>query len=350
MSFDLNPTSKKSTPRQRWREIVIKGFPLRLAELVSDISPIVPYYHRVSDQRIVHVCHLYPYRTERQFIADIDFLCKRYNPVSLFEIIDHVKGGARLRKGSFLLTFDDGFSEMYSVVAPILRKKGICAVFFLNTSFVDNEALFYKNKASIIIEHLTRDESSLNLVRQLLGCQSKFTCEEAKRRILSITYRGAHILDQIAENLSIDLKDYLAKFQPYLTRAQIRSMVNAGFCFGAHSKDHPLYADLSLEEQVSQTLDSLKFVRDEFNLPYSVFAFPHHDGQVTEDFFRAIESQVDLTFASVSLKRHSVPFHLPRVDLEKTSDSAANGLKYCYIKNLFDRLRNGAAAVPFALH
>ncbi|MBE3142811.1 MAG: polysaccharide deacetylase family protein [Planctomycetes bacterium] len=345
MSFEMNPVEKKANLRQGWKEILVKRVPLRLAELVSDISPIVPFYHMVSNQRVVHICHLYPYRNERQFIADIDFLCSRYKPVSLFEIIDHVKGGARLEKGSFILTFDDGFNEMYSVVAPILSKKGISAVFFLNTSFIDNKALAYKNKASVIIEQLIRDENSLNLVMRLLGCQSKFTLDEAKRRILSITYQGAHIIDEIAENLGISFKDYLARFQPYLTKAQVRSMVKQGFCFGAHSKDHPLYADLSLEEQVSQTLDSLKFVRNEFNLPYSVFAFPHHDRLVTEDFFRAIESQVDLTFASVSLRRDSVPFHLPRVDLEKTSDFAANGLKFCYIKNFIDRLRNNAAPI-----
>ena len=114
-----------------WIDTLIKIMPIGFIEKISDLIPLIPYYHIVSNERIIHVCHLFPYKNERQFIDDVEFLCSRYQPISLDSLIDHVKHGKKLKNGSFLLTFDDGYSQMYSVVAPILFKKKIAGIPFL---------------------------------------------------------------------------------------------------------------------------------------------------------------------------------------------------------------------------
>src|SRR3972149_141979 len=100
---------------------------------------IIPYYHMISDQEVLHVKNLYPYKSEKEFTADLDFLLKHFRPVSLFDVIGLARRAGSLRSPSFLLTFDDGFREMADVVAPILSRKGVPALFFLGSAFIDNK-------------------------------------------------------------------------------------------------------------------------------------------------------------------------------------------------------------------
>lgn len=325
-----NPTNKGNYPK--WIDTLIEKLPISLVDKFSYIAPLIPYYHMVSNERIIHICHLYSYKNEKQFTNDIEFLCSRYQPISLVDLIDHVRHGKKLKKGSYLLTFDDGYSQMYSVVAPILTTKGIPAVFFLNTDFIDNKALCYKNKASIIIDSIISNENIFHNIREPPPIFQNVPFREVPKRILSIGYKKKKVLDDIAELFGIYFNDYLIKNQPYLSSFQIRRMIEMGFYFGAHSKDHPLYADLSLEDQLNQTIGSLQFIKEEFKLPYSVFAFPHKDYSVTNEFFHTIENYADLTFGTGGIKIDSVATNLQRIDFEITLEPAKSILTRQFIK------------------
>src|SRR5947209_3002929 len=73
--------------------------------------------------------------------------------------------------------------------------------------------------------------------------------------------------------------------KPYLTSKQITGLLDSGFTIGAHSVDQPDYSELSFADQVRQTIDSFKFVRETFHLKYGVFAFPFSDYGISKDFF-----------------------------------------------------------------
>ncbi|MBC7642475.1 MAG: hypothetical protein H7174_09100, partial [Flavobacterium sp.] len=45
-------------------------------------------------------------------------------------------------------------SEVYNIIFPILKKRNISAIFFINPDFVDNETVLYKHKISLIICNL----------------------------------------------------------------------------------------------------------------------------------------------------------------------------------------------------
>jgi hypothetical protein len=319
-------------------DVLLKIFPIGAAEKMSVISPLIPYYHMISDERLSHVCHLYPYKNLSQFIGDIEFLVSRYEPISLQDLSDHVKHGRKLKNGSFLLTFDDGFSQNYSTVAPILLKKGIPAVFFLSTDFIDNRALCYKNKASIIIDYLSSHGECLLHAKQELPFFRDTPLQDMPKIILSIKYKNRNILDKLAETWGIDFDEYLIKNQPYLSSEQIRRMIEMGFCFGAHSIDHPLYAELSLEEQLTQTIGSLQFMKKNFDLSYSVFAFPHNDSSVSNKFFCIIEKYADLTFGTSGIKTDSAPMNVQRINFEKTLEPAKKILIRAFIKKRLYKL------------
>ena len=118
--------------------------------------PVFPIYHMISDEDVSYVKHLYSYKNVKSFTADLDFFLKYYKPIDLTTLLISVKEKTELPKHSFLISFDDGFKELYDIVVPILKQKGIPATFFINKCFIDNKEMFYRNKASLLIEHFSK--------------------------------------------------------------------------------------------------------------------------------------------------------------------------------------------------
>jgi peptidoglycan/xylan/chitin deacetylase (PgdA/CDA1 family) len=320
----------------KYLDVLVEVIPIGLIQRFCPISLLVPLYHLVSNERIAHVVHLFHYKNEKQFVCDIDFFCNRYHPISIFDLVDHVKHGKSLKKNSYILTFDDGYSQMYSVVSPLLLKKGVPAVFFLNTDFIDNRTLGYKNKASIVIDSIFENKNAAEKSRDILKLPMA-PFQEIKDRILSIKYGEASVLDELGKSLGICFDEYLIKNQPYLSRAEIQKMIAMGFYFGAHSKDHPLYSDLTIQEQVDQTLESIRSIYEEYHLPYSVFAFPYNDRQITREYFRMIADGVDATFGTGGILTDSIAANLQRINFENRPKSAKYILTRSWMKMQFYR-------------
>ena len=113
---------------------------------ISKQQLLLPFYHLVSDNEPEYVKGLYKSKTIQQFKNDLELFLKYYEPITLEDVILFNKGELKLLKPSFHLTFDDGLSNFYHVIAPILSKKNIPATVFVNTAFVDNKDLFYRYK------------------------------------------------------------------------------------------------------------------------------------------------------------------------------------------------------------
>ena len=322
------------------KEMVTRVFskiPLPILASLTRAAMVIPYYHVVSDEAVVHVKHLYKYKTISQFRNDLDCLLRYYAPIGLFDILAHIKAGRQFPEKSFLLTFDDGFREMSDIVAPILLEKGLSATFFVNSAFVDNRDMCYLNKASVLVQQFQQNWSSRleQDLSEILRC-NHIRFDNVSSGILSIKYQQRSLLDQIATLVRVDFSEYLKIKEPYLTTSQINKMVESGFSIGAHSVDHPLYSSLSLEEQISQTLRSVKFVRERFKLNCGVFAFPHNDDGVSREFFLRISESglVDLSFGTSGLIDENIPNHFQRFSLENPIDKARNIIAFQYARRM----------------
>lgn len=323
---------------------LVKSIPFAVVSRITTCKPVIVYYHIVNDEECVpHVKHLYSYKLTSQFRDDLDFLCRRFTPTGLLDLIHSVREESELPQQSFLLTFDDGFREIYDVIAPILLEKGIPATFFISSAFLDNKELCYQHKASIMAEHTLKGISksiALKIAQILrdMGIESS----NLPGGLLKIDYRHRDALDRIAELLSIDFHRYLEEKQPYLTSDQIRKLMSNGFTIGSHSIDHPYYSALSVAEQLHQTIESTRMVRETFDLDYGAFAFPHNDTGVEDEFFEKIEMEplIDVTFGTGGLQQGSRSFHRQRVSLENPPLPAGEILAWQYLRKVY-RQANG---------
>lgn len=273
----------------------------------SGIPVLYPYQHTVSDSDLLHIKHLYSYKNEKQFALDIDKLLKRFKPISLQDAIALERRGGINKEKYFLLSFDDGFKEAEEIIAPLLYKKGVPAIFFINPAFIDNKELFYRCKISLIIEGLQNIKSNDNLVNEycnLFNEDKPGAFSGLIQRIKRINNENDAIIDKITEKLNLSYSNYLQEQKPFLTTVQVKKLISMGFFIGGHSWNHPYYKLLNIEEQIRQTMNSVKFVKGNFDMPYSLFSFPHSDNDVAQQFFENIkrDENIDLLFGTQNQK------------------------------------------------
>ncbi|MBS1622700.1 MAG: polysaccharide deacetylase family protein [Bacteroidetes bacterium] len=294
--------------------------PLSVLTALTGHHFIIPFYHVVSDEPCPHIRHLYSFKNVKQFERDLDHLTSQYKPIAASDLEDVVAGKYKGKK-IMLLTFDDGLRQMYDTVTPILLRKGIPAVFFVNNDFVDNKALMFRYKVSLGIG------ADYDKYFALSNNMDKIKSDTDLQEILDESLKD----DVLALNELCD--SFLKSYKPYMTSAQIRALISQGFSIGSHSMNHPYYHTLSLEQQLSQTLDSIDGLQKQFNIRQRLFAFPFTDHGVSKAFFDKIftEGKMDFTFGGAGIKNDIHPRQMQRIPMEGWAAGAEQTLKSEYL-------------------
>lgn len=259
-------------------------FPMSFLQAASPVRTLLPYHHTVSNETLDHIIHLYCYKNEQQFESDLDVLLKNNSLISPVKLIELVKKGQPLPANTFLLSFDDGFREVYDVIAPILKRKGVPAIFFINPDFLDNKKLFYRCKISLLLGEFKNSKVSngqLQEWKDILATKI-LAAGNFEADLKKVTQENAHLLDEMAAVIHYSFDDYLKTQRPFLTTSQVKSLHEDGFTIGAHSMSHPYYQLLPFEEQVNQTVDSVKYVNELLGINDTCFSFPHSDAGLSQ--------------------------------------------------------------------
>jgi hypothetical protein len=159
----------------------------------------------------------------------------------------------------------------------------------------------------------------------------------------AIPWARRTVLDHIGTVCGCDFDRFLKTYQPYLTTAQVKEMMRDGFEFGGHSIDHPLYAEIGVTEQLRQTRESMRFVKETFAPKRAVFAFPHMDRAVSLGFFDMVQKEgtVEATFGTSAPAKDSVAKSYQRFTMEKTRLTAAGVLGRQAVRTLKKRAIGG---------
>jgi len=246
-------------------------------------APIFHYYHTVSNKELPHIKGIYKYKNETDFIRDLDFLLMKYKILEPSDLINSILEGVEIPSNCFLLSFDDGLSEVYNTILPILNKKGVPAIFFINNGYVDNSRLFYKHKISIIIESLSINEN-VKKIRKVLHSPN-ISELELIQKVKSINFKETNRLNEILSVIGVNEEEYLKSKQPYLTFSEIIDIKNQGHYLGGHTVNHLPLDQLNIEEQIEEILGSIIWLKENFDLDYELFSFPFSDAFASKTLF-----------------------------------------------------------------
>ncbi len=291
---------------------------------------IFPFYHTVSDDFLPHVYHVSPYKNVRQFKHDLDYLCRYFEPLHPHELTSSLLSS---KKPAFLLSFDDGLSQVFDIIAPILEEKGIPAIFFFYFFFIESENLSFRYKISLIIDRLKNNDNSKNLLDAIYRITEQNQLEKVIHWLRSLDNSTHPLIEKLAQILEIDFSGYYRKFKPYLTQKQVQILADKGFLIGSHGYTHPLFAKLTPEQQWEEISKSMKVITEWVNPPVKTFAFPFHDIGIPLALFKRIQQNqiCDFTFGTSGFKKDMAPCHFHRISMERKNLSANRIIKTEYI-------------------
>lgn len=285
----------------------------------------LPVYHTVSNDDLPHLKHIIKYKNTKEFEKDLEQMLRVFQFVDWEEFKKYQSGKSKAHKKIALLTFDDGLREFYDVVIPILERKGIYAINFVNPKFIDNQGLMFRCKTSLLIEQLLHDKQVRKQISEYF--QIKESQGSSIEKLKRITFQEQFILEDIAKEIDFSFEIFLKNQQPYLTLSQLNIIKEKGFGISAHGWDHPLYHDLTLENQLNNTYQSIDYVREQGFIAES-FAFPFTDFGITTEFFDQLfnEKKLFCSFGSAGIKHDSFAKNFQRIPME-TGENAEQILK-----------------------
>ncbi len=303
--------------------------PMKLDRLISWSRQhhVFPFYHTVSPEPLAHVSHLYRVLDPAEFEKDLDQLLLCFDALSLGDYLEN-RGGKRA-KPHMVLTFDDGLKGCYDFIAPLLKKKGVPATFFLNNKFLDNRGLFYRYKASLLIHQLRKDCRA----REKLAAFLKINMEQLETSIRMIGWNQRTLLDSLARKADVDYAGYLRSKPVYMNSNEVKDLLKWGFDIGTHSSDHADFTSLDALEMKQQVKASIEDLQKRFGVQTAYFSFPFTSDGVPGEVIDSLleEGTASALLGTAGLKRTGKRSYIQRVPMDKYDMPALEILKTEYL-------------------
>jgi peptidoglycan/xylan/chitin deacetylase (PgdA/CDA1 family) len=288
----------------------------RLIEVIRTVSKLIPgilfpriiyrdvisiFYHAVSDDVMAHVRHLYPVVPVAAFRETLIFMKEHHNFISYEQLQAHYDNGTELPPNSVHLSFDDGFSECYAIVRPILLELGVPCTFFVTTDWLDNRILYFRHQISLCVHYAEKlpaveQENFLQVLNQEFDL-NLLEIYDFTQWITGFRTPQDGVISDVCKYLGIDVSAYLKVNQPYLTSNQIRELQRDGFKIGAHGLTHRklgFVPEADIEIEIAGSCAAIQEITKDSVVPFS---FPQSAGNVN----RRILSELLKRYAHIGL-------------------------------------------------
>lgn len=176
----------------------------------------------------------------RQFEAALSFLTACYVPVRLEDVLTN-GGGHGLPSRAVLVTFDDAYASVVEWAAPMCRRFGVPAVFFVNAAFLDNQRLAPDNLICYVANVLGMDR--VNMAARAVPGRGQIELHSLREVFgdflpgIAPAERGV-FLDALREVAGISESRMAADANLYLSSRQLRELSSFDFEIGNHTYTH----------------------------------------------------------------------------------------------------------------
>ncbi len=261
------------------KKLILSVGMLRAASAVRPRFIAILKYHSIRDDpdlvddsigsSIVH-------RTD-VFREQMELVARQFNPVTMDDVALFLRGQKEAPKWPVAVTFDDGYADNCEVAAPLLRRVGVPATFYVTVDAVDGaKAPWFvrvrhaiwttKRNSWLDVEsgrtlNLEKREDRISLMRR--------SC----RRCASLT---GHAQEEAVRAIEAELEA-----APYradglmMSWGQIGSLQSDGHAIGSHTLSHPNVAHVSSQEMRVELVESKRRLEGKLGVSVKHLSYPH---------------------------------------------------------------------------
>jgi len=213
----------------------------------------------------------------KTFKKHLKFYKNKYDVISLKDAISLSEQGDSLNR-KLVITFDDGFRENHSIIAPILLDENLTGTFFIISNCIDNMDMMWRNKLILIDKY--KGKNFYSIVNNVC---SEFSIPNIKHNQnlmdWSIKTWPMNIKESIINNLwsqimPMSVSEYLNQNKPYCSVKEIKELVNDKFEIGSHSMSHPIFSKLDYNQFKNEIINSSDKLSEITNHKVNYFSYP----------------------------------------------------------------------------
>ena len=218
------------------------------------------------------------------FLEQIKYLLKYYHIISMEEIIYKIKNNKPFNEKFACLTFDDGYSDHFQNVFPILEKYKIKGAFYPPAKTIEKNKILDVNKIHFILASKNETNPILREIEnEIEKYKKKFRllefAEYYKKLAHKSRYDSADVIF-IKRLLQVELVEPLRKIitnllfekfvsqdeeafckELYMSSKELIYMASSGMHIGSHGYDHYWLSSLDEQSQRNDIEKSLKFLK-----------------------------------------------------------------------------------------
>jgi len=256
------------------------------------------------------------------------FLTAHYNPVRLEDVLEDADGRS-LPARPILVTFDDAYASVVEVAAPLCKKFGVPAIYFVNAAFINNQRLAADNLLCYVanLQGMKTINAAARTLRRAEIPQLNTLTEVFGSLLPSLTLaEREEFLEAVRSLAGISERSLAEESALYLTTDQLCALASFDFEIGNHTYSH-VHCRAMLPEEFGQEIDRNKAELEtlsgtkvrSFSQPYgsSKDLTPELAGHLKRSGHKAV-----FLSESVANRRGADLFHLNRVNPHVASDDS----------------------------
>jgi peptidoglycan/xylan/chitin deacetylase (PgdA/CDA1 family) len=196
-------------------------------------------------------------RTFRELVAHV---VSRFEPVDLRQA-EPGKSGSRIRVA---FTFDDGWSDNYSVAFPITREYEVPLTVFLCPGLIDRKSPFWPEPAVALMRAI-RPAAEDSEIEAAIESLKKYPTEARAQHLAKLSEQAREQGTSIGPS-NVDHT---------LSWAAIAEMDRAGVNFGSHTQTHQILTTVPLDAARKELRESKTAIEIALNKRCDAFAYPN---------------------------------------------------------------------------
>ena len=247
-----------------------------------------------------------------EFVKQVAFLKENFNIISMEELTEASAAGSSLPERSAVLTFDDGYSDHFMNVFPVLKNFGVTGSFYIPGEAVREHKLLAVNKIHFILASTNIKELKaeiISLMDEYRGREFDFPDTESlineyqkagrydneetvfvKKMLQTVLPERLRniICDRLFEKY-VGVKEDAFSHELYLNEYQIKCMREAGMHIGAHGYAHYWLGNLDKEKMIEDVNKGLEVIEPYIDRNNWVMNYPYGSyNQETVDYIKSI--------------------------------------------------------------
>jgi peptidoglycan/xylan/chitin deacetylase (PgdA/CDA1 family) len=242
-----------------------------LMSLLGNNGVRVLLYHHIAEQDNEFIDHLGIRVHPDEFKWQLDLYARDYDVINLETALS-----GRLPRRPLLITFDDAYRTVLDVAAPMLKERGLPALFFLSSEVVSGDGLMLDNLLNLLANQigigaletaLTEAEPQYDNVPTLISeVVAKMPYEQRSR-----------LADELSARYGLDPVALRRDSNLYLEPSDLPELKKYGIDIGCHTGSHAHCSSLDANAAEIEVIQAKRHLEEMSGLQVRVFSYPYSD-------------------------------------------------------------------------